>query len=62
MRYIRRHHCQDWYVWCEQDAENPWFDIAQGTCEAEDIPEDVKELCDNYKGAFYACAWPFELD
>ncbi len=31
---------------------------AQGTCEAEDLPADIRQKCDEYNGAFYACEWP----
>lgn len=58
-RYVRRHTCQDIYVWCEQDAENPRFDVAQGTCDAEDLPADIKQICDEAPiTGFYACEWP----
>jgi hypothetical protein len=57
-RYVRKATSQNFYEWCEQSAEKPRYDIAQGTCEAEDLPEDVRKKCDEYNGSFYACEWP----
>ena len=56
-RFVKRRHGQGFYVWCEQSMEDPRYDIAQGTCEAEDLPEDVRFMCDHYFGSFYACEW-----
>lgn len=57
-RYVKRHPGNDYYVWCEQSADDPRYDIAQGTCEAEDLPDDIRKKCDEYDGYFYACEWP----
>ena len=57
-RYVRKAIGQDFYKWCEQSADDPRYDIAQGTCEAEDLPTDIRQKCDEYNGAFYACEWP----
>lgn len=57
-RYVRRAIGQDFYKWCEQSAADPRYDVAQGTCEAQDLPADVRAACDAYKGMFYACEWP----
>lgn len=57
-RYVRKAIGQDFYEWCEQSAEDLRFDIAQGTCEAEDLPPDIRQKCDEHNGAFYACEWP----
>ena len=59
-RYVRKHRINDYYEWCEQDAVSPQYDIAQGTCEEDDLPDHIKDACDKYKGYFYACEWPFE--
>jgi len=60
-RFVRRALlCNDLYQWCEQSEDNTAFDIAQGTCRGEDLPEDIKKTCDEYEGAFYACEWPLE--
>ena len=57
-RYVRKAIEQDFCKWCEQSAEDSRYDIAQGTCEAEDLPPDIRQKCDEYNGAFYACEWP----
>ncbi len=59
-RYVKRHSSNDYYVWCEQSADDLRYDVAQGTCEAEDLPEDIKAKCDAYDGYAYACEWPME--
>jgi hypothetical protein len=59
-RYVRKHLSRDWYQWCEQSKENPAYDVAQGTCDAEDLPEDVRAKCEELRGknaGFYACEW-----
>lgn len=57
-RYVKKAVGQDFYKWCEQDANDPRYDVAQGTCEAEDLPEHIRKECDSYVGAFYPCEWP----
>lgn len=57
-RYIRKHLCQDWYEWCEQSATDPRYDVAQGTADPEDVPEDIRIICENNKTIHYACEWP----
>lgn len=59
-RYIRKKIGQGWYEWCEQSADDPRYDVAQGTCDAEDVPTEIRQQCDSTppNGA-YACAWPF---
>lgn len=59
-RYVRKAAGQGFYKWCEQSAENPRYDVAQGTCEPEDLPEDIRKKCDDQHGAFYACEWPIQ--
>lgn len=49
------------YRWCDQSAEDPRYDLRQGTCDREDLPPHIAKACDEYKGAFYACEWPPEL-
>ncbi len=58
-RFVRRMHNSPLYKWCEQNADKPRYDLAHGTCEAEDLPEEIRKKCDEYQGAFYACEWPF---
>lgn len=57
-RYVRKASNQGWYEWCEQSADNLRFDVAQGTCDAEDLPAEIKKQADDYDGIFYACEWP----
>lgn len=57
-RYVKRHPGNDYYVWCEQSADDPRYDIAQGACEPEDLPDDIRKKCDEYDGYAYACEWP----
>lgn len=57
-RYVRKSLLsENVYEWCEV-GEDSRYDIAQGTCNGEDLPDHVKDLCDNYSGSFYACEWP----
>lgn len=46
------------YLWCEQSADNRCRDVAQGYCDATDLPDDIRDKCDTYEGSFYACEWP----
>ena len=55
-RYIRQQ--GDHYRWCEQSAADSRVDVAQGTCDADDLPPDVADQCMEYRGAFYAAEWP----
>jgi hypothetical protein len=57
-RFVRKSHVGPGYEWCEQSAADPRYDIATGTCDAEDLPDEVRAACDAYYGAFYACGWP----
>jgi hypothetical protein len=47
------------YRWCEV-GDDRRFDIRQGVCDADDLPEDIRQQCDNYTGALYACEWPLK--
>lgn len=57
-RFVKKAIGQNFYKWCEQGLDDPRFDVAQGTCDADDLPPEVKARCDEYKGSFYACEWP----
>ena len=46
------------YRWCIQNAKHKQFDTAQGTCDAEDLPLEIREKCDAYDGCHFACEWP----
>lgn len=46
------------YRWCIQNAKRREFDTAQGTCDASDLPVDIREKCESYDGVHYACVWP----
>lgn len=58
-RYVAKSRVGDFYRWCEQSSDDPRYDVAQGTCTAEDLPDHVREKCDKYEGVHYACEWPF---
>jgi hypothetical protein len=55
-RYVRK--SKDGYTWCERSEKDKRYDVAQGTCDGEDLPLHIKEVCDAYSGYFYACEWP----
>jgi hypothetical protein len=59
-RFVKRHPGQSWYIWAEQSRDDPRYDVAQGTCDAEDLPDAIRKACDEYTGAHYPCIWPFE--
>lgn len=47
------------YRWCIRGALNLRYDIQQGTCDAEDLPAEVRERADNLLGhAFGYVEWP----
>lgn len=46
------------YRWCIQNAVRPQFDTAQGTCDGDDLPDEIRAKCDAYGGVHYACEWP----
>lgn len=60
-RYVRKYPGKDLYMWCETSLDNR-YDLAQGTCEAEDLPADIIEKCelDGVRSCFYTCEWPLE--
>lgn len=55
-RYVRK--SGDGCRWYEQSAVKPTYDVAQGTCDANDLPADVRATCEAHTGASYACEWP----
>lgn len=57
-RFVRKGFVPGEYVWCEQSAEDARYDVAQGTCNAEDLPPTIRKKCNEYYGSFYACEWP----
>lgn len=57
-RFVRKSPGQDFYKWCEQSLDDPRYDVAQGTCDAHDLPPEVRACADKHQGAFYACEWP----
>ena len=57
-RYVRRCCVSCGYRWCEIGA-NLVYDLRQGSCEAEDLPEDVRAQADALQGAFPSYVkWP----
>jgi hypothetical protein len=47
------------YVWCVRDKFHTNYDLLQGTCDAEDLPEDVRLAADVLLGrAFGYVEWP----
>jgi hypothetical protein len=34
------------YAWCVRDALDKRYDVQQGTCDADDLPEDVRKAAD----------------
>lgn len=59
-RYVRKDATGEGYSWC---LTSPWtrFDVAQGTCSADDIDADVRALADARRGlAFSYVDWPME--
>lgn len=56
-RYVKKIPGVQKYMWCVQSCNDKRYDVEQGTCDAEDLPEDVRKKCDEYTGAFYACIW-----
>ncbi len=66
-RYVRKsvgedQHGRQCYKWCIQNPDKPRYDVAQGTCDADDLPDHIRKQCDTHTGMFYACLWPFESE
>lgn len=38
------------YAWCVRDALDHRYDVQQGTCDAEDLPDDVRKAADKRYG------------
>lgn len=58
-RMVRRNAIGSGYRWCEQSSVNPRYDVAQGTCEASDLPDDVRAAADALQGQFFGYVrWP----
>lgn len=50
-RYVRKDSLGGGYFWCETGSRGGWrYDVAQGTCDAEDLPLEVKEKADALRG------------
>ena len=50
---------QDCYAWCIRSDSNKRYDLQQGTCDAVDIPDDVRAAADKLIGhAFGYVEWP----
>lgn len=46
------------YAWCLRGVDRR-YDIAQGTCDASDMPDDVRAAADRRRGhAFSYVEWP----
>ena len=59
-RYVRASVAMDgMYNWCIQSADKPQHDVAQGICDAEELPPEVKAAADAMRGrAFNYVEWP----
>jgi hypothetical protein len=58
MRFVRACHPTG-YVWCIQSNSAKRYDLQQGTCDAEDLPDDVRAAADSLLGrAFSYVEWP----
>ena len=59
-RYVRKDATGDGYSWCLTSPRTK-FDVAQGRCDADDIPANVRALADARRGlAFSYVDWPME--
>ena len=61
-RFVRAVHANDpafrYYDWCLRGSDLR-YDIAQGTCDAHDLPADVREAADRRMSqAFSYVPWP----
>lgn len=58
-RYVRRDPIGDGYTWCEQWAKNKAYDLRQGTCDASDLPDDVRAAADAQRKQYFGSVeWP----
>lgn len=59
-RFVRSCHPAG-YAWCERDISNKRYDLRQGTCDASDLPAEIREAADRRLGhAFSYVPWPFQ--
>ena len=57
-RYVRCNAMNDGYSWCEKQVGSG-YDLSQGTCDASDIPEKIREEADKMRGFVYGwIVWP----
>ena len=58
-RYVRKAIRRPWFEWCETSLADDRYDVAQGTCDAEDLPAHVLKKCLSCPpNGVYACRWP----
>jgi hypothetical protein len=58
LRYVRKAFKADGYEWCEKQ-QHSWTDLAQGTCDADDVPASIRAQADPLSGyAFAYVDWP----
>lgn len=58
-RYVRAALAGVEYIWCVVGVDDPRFDIQQGTCDPEDVQQEVREAADAVAGrAFSYVKWP----
>lgn len=60
-RYVRRNALgDDEYSWCEV-GDDRRYDLRQGGCHADDLPDDIRAAADMLRGhAFGFVPWPQE--
>lgn len=59
-RYVRKDATGEGYSWCLTSPRTS-FDVAQGRCDADDIPAEIRALADARRGlAFSYVDWPME--
>jgi hypothetical protein len=47
------------YAWCIRSNSNKRHDLQQGTCDAHDLPDDIRAAADRLSGhAFGYVEWP----
>lgn len=61
LRYVRKAVRGNHYEWATRSAINPRYYQATGTCSSDDLPANIREVCDITAGmnsVFYASEWP----
>lgn len=61
LRYVRKAQGTNFYEWSTKSAVDVMREVAWGTCDASDLPHDIREACDRTEGmnsVFYASEWP----